>query len=563
VLEDLHGPLVMRIIHSIRHRFWFGQGYDHLHECEDPVFAERALYLPIGVPDSFFADANRWTGQGGRILFVCPFIGSNPYYTSIYKSFKEHFGDLPHVIVGAQDTPVDDPNVLGFVSDEELKRLYLESAVLYYPSTELRHVHYSPIEAAINGMPVVFFEHSLLSRMSDGATLGRVSSVAEARTAIERILEGDAPYIEALRADQRQIAYRFSDAFCGTTWEREMTLRGFTRSLESGSWPAHVLTEMRRWVMRPLAHGRTRIEPHRRAVRPVRTRLDAVQSRQAHGTSLYEGIRFSVDDYPAMVDYVDGVSGNEGWGRWSNGDKVTVALKHRMSGRFRIFLRAIAHGENANVPLTMRIGRQEQKFELSARLDRSPGTWLHFDLLRPASVIEIDIPHPGFALLDGRLLGIGLVELRAAPMVSLPLDQAGSELGSSLIDGLDFRAPAWPPSVDTIEGVGESEGWGRWSLGGQVRLELNHLLSGRVRLFVRAVAYGDNVGAVIRVTIGAASRSLELPSALGPDEEVPLDFDIAEPSNRIAFTVPHPVHPPNDDRLIGIGFMRLRVERLT
>ena len=53
--------------------------------------------------------------------------------------------------MGAQDVPVDDPKVLGFVSDEEMIRLYRECAVLYYHSTETRRVHYPPIEAAING----------------------------------------------------------------------------------------------------------------------------------------------------------------------------------------------------------------------------------------------------------------------------------------------------------------------------------------------------------------------------------------------------------------------------
>ena len=56
LLDDLYGPLVLRKIKAIKERFWFGEGYDNLHECDDSLFAERALFLPIGVPDSVLLD---------------------------------------------------------------------------------------------------------------------------------------------------------------------------------------------------------------------------------------------------------------------------------------------------------------------------------------------------------------------------------------------------------------------------------------------------------------------------------------------------------------------------
>lgn len=558
VLENLHGPLLLRMIEGIKHRFWFGEGYDHLHECEVLLFKERSLFLPIGVPDSFFADANRWTGKDRKILFVCPFVGSNPYYTEIYQRFKNSFGDLPYVIVGAQDVPVSDPNVVGFVSDEELKRLYLECAVLYYPSTELRHVHYSPIEAAINGMPVVYFENSLLSRMSRGAMKGRVSSVLEARQIIERILADDSAFIAEIRQDQREIAYHFSDAYCSGTWKKEMDSRGFTQALAGGSVVSTLLKEVARSVLRPVAGGRMSIEPHRRAVQPFKATLDATQARQAFGSSLYEGVDFSRAEFPAVVDYVSGVSASEGWGRWSNGERVSIVLKHLLQGRFRIFIRAIAYGDNAGVPLPMRIGGETRTFKLSARADEAMGTWLHFELKNPSNVIDIDILHPTRPSLDGRALGIGLIEVRASEPVSLSAQEARTTLGSSLAEGIDFSAPELPKFVDAVEGLSGPEPWGRWSVGDQVRFELNHTLEGPVRLLLRGVGYGPNVGPGVAVTVGDQVRSLPLPAWLPPDEELALDFDLRTPSNVIEIKVPRPTRPEGDDRLLGIGFFRLR-----
>jgi hypothetical protein len=558
VLENLHGPLVLRMIEGIKHRFWFGEGYDHLHECEPPMFEERSLFLPIGVPDSFFADSNKWNGKNKKILFVCPFVGSNPYYTEIYQRFKSSFGDLPHVIVGAQDVPVPDPHVVGFVSDEELRRLYLECAVLYYPSTEQRHVHYSPIEAAINGMPVVFFDNSLLSRMSRGATKGRVSTVAEARQIIERILADDANLIAEIREDQREIAYHFSDAYCSEMWKREMHRRGFTYALERSTMASVFFQEAQRTILRPFARGRTQIDPHRRATQPFAATLSAAQAKSALGCSLYEGLDFRQPDFPPMVDYVAGVSASEGWGRWSNGEKVSVVLKHLLQGRFRIFIRAIAYGENAGVPISMRIGGQTRSFHLSAREDQAFGTWLHFDLKRPANVIDIDIPHPTRPTLDGRALGIGFMEMRLGEPVSLTAQLARATLGSSLIDGINFSAPEWPAFIDVVEGLSDAESWGRWSLGKHVRFELNHTLEGRVRLLLRGIGYGPNVGSGVPIRIGEQTRILLLPPSLAEKEELAVDFDLEKPSNVIEFKVPHPTQPEGDDRHIGIGFIGLR-----
>jgi len=131
VLYNMYGYDSLGKIYNLGDRFWFGEGYEQLHECEPPLLAERALFLPIGVPASFFKNANQWNGSIKKILFVCPNVVSNPYYSAVYQQFKNEFGDLPHVIVGAQDVKVNDPSMLGYVTEEDLHQLYLDCAVLY------------------------------------------------------------------------------------------------------------------------------------------------------------------------------------------------------------------------------------------------------------------------------------------------------------------------------------------------------------------------------------------------------------------------------------------------
>lgn len=235
-LRIIAGSQAFAWIHAAGDRFWFAQGYEQLAECEPPLIADRALYTPLGLPDAFWRSKDRWTGERREILFVCPNVVSNPYYAQIYREFKAAFGDLPHVIVGAQDVPVDDPHMLGYVSDDQLDELYRQCAALFYHSREKRHLHYSPIEAAIVGTPIVFYDDCLLARLVGHRMQGAVATAEEAYTLLEKLVNGDARTIGSLREDQRSIGNHFSDEHCMAAWRAAADTGPWGAALRRESW---------------------------------------------------------------------------------------------------------------------------------------------------------------------------------------------------------------------------------------------------------------------------------------------------------------------------------------
>src|SRR4051794_31070877 len=89
------GRFFLKKVERIEHRFWFGQAYSHLSEVESGVYRRKAVTLPLGLEAA--SPPNAWKGGDARILFVCPRIGTSPYFNEIYQQFKRDFGDYPHL----------------------------------------------------------------------------------------------------------------------------------------------------------------------------------------------------------------------------------------------------------------------------------------------------------------------------------------------------------------------------------------------------------------------------------------------------------------------------------
>jgi hypothetical protein len=415
VLQLLYGERILDSIAALGKRFWFVGGYEQLIEVEPPLFSERELFLPLGVPDNFWKTANTYSGTEKRILFVCPNCVTNPYYAEVYRNFKEHFGDLPHAIVGTQDVPVDDVNVLGFVTDDELVRLYRDSAVMYYHSTELRHVHYSPIEAAINGMPVVYFADSLLGRMTPEIGLGRCATQAEARAAVERVLGGDTAYITAMREEQRALAHKFSDEYCRAMWTVNMHESGYVASLK----PEPALTVYRREAARTLLHpwakGMAALPARIRPPKPARELITTAETDDARVETLADGIDFTEQKYPAFVADVTGMSFPEPTGRWTEAATVAISLSVPLPRRFKLEITGGAYGPNVAAPVMVKIGRHKRVFSFPEGTSTTQVATLEFSTMRRSSLIALSIPHPITPPNDNRMVGLMLARVRILP----------------------------------------------------------------------------------------------------------------------------------------------------
>lgn len=216
LIYQVAGEKLVRDIKAIGSRFWFGAGYDHLHECESHYLKSRNCFLPVGLKGD--DQSHLWNGMVGKILFICPRIGTSPYFNRIYREFLENFHNIQYTVGGAQPVPVDDPNVIGFISRDQHDLNMRQHRVMFYHSNEPNHVHYHPFEAIRSGMPLVFMAGGLLDRMGGIGLPGRCKTVLEARRKIERILANDLLLIKQLRESQNILLEPMKVENCEQAW---------------------------------------------------------------------------------------------------------------------------------------------------------------------------------------------------------------------------------------------------------------------------------------------------------------------------------------------------------
>ncbi len=246
LIRQIGGASLQSALAQASKRFWFGMGYAHLAECEESFIAERAVFMPVGLKTEPLAE--QWQGENKLIFFVCPRIGSSPYFHQVYTNFKEVFKGLAYCIGGAQPIVVRDPHILGFVSGERYAAVMQQSRVMFYHSQEAKHIHYHPFEAIRAGMPLVFMAGGMLDRMGGKHLPGRCKTMSEARRKIARMLADDWGLIEKIRVSQSVLLEPLCADNCGAAWRA-----GFTR----------VVSELQAWrseqASRPPVNKRKRV----------------------------------------------------------------------------------------------------------------------------------------------------------------------------------------------------------------------------------------------------------------------------------------------------------------
>ena len=220
VLFDLLGQQLYLKIRDIGNRFWFSYTYENLIEIEPDILKNRGIFMPIGIKETI---NKQWKGGDGRLLFVSPKINSNKYYYGVYKDFKENFGEFPHVLGGGQIIKVtNDDNVTGFLSREEYDYNMTSLCGMFYHSQNPRHIHYHPIEAMRNGMPVLFMAGGMLDYLDGDKLPGRCKDIKDAKNKIKKLIKGDKLFIRKVVKKQSKILKYFTTDYCFPYWKNAM-----------------------------------------------------------------------------------------------------------------------------------------------------------------------------------------------------------------------------------------------------------------------------------------------------------------------------------------------------
>ncbi len=213
-------PGMLSELSALGDRFVFGQAYENLAEIEQEPLGSRRHTLTVPLPDYVFKRQNGWHGDGAHAVFLCPAVADGNYYQAIYERDKRDFGDLPHQFFGRQLGPVSDPAILPYMTDDELLQLYAAAPVFVYPSTEPRHLHYSPLEAMVVGAPVLYRSGALIDTLTGSADLpGRCADTEEMRRKTQQLLSGDRALAEAIRSTQGTILDSFAEELATQQWQ--------------------------------------------------------------------------------------------------------------------------------------------------------------------------------------------------------------------------------------------------------------------------------------------------------------------------------------------------------
>jgi len=288
LIRQIGGSPLQSAIAQVSKRFWFGMGYDHLADCEEELISGRAVFMPVGLKNVSVSD--QWTGIDRLIFFVCPRIGSSPYFYRVYKNFKDAFKGIAYRIGGAQPIATNDTNILGFVSSERYSEVMQQSRVMFYHSQEPNHIHYHPFEAIRAGMPLVFMAGGMLDRMGGLKLPGRCKSVAEARRKIERILADDWKLIEEIRISQAVLLEPMKPENCERAWRD-----GFAR----------ITTELEAWRSEQTARPKRTEKKKIAVILPVGYRGGSLRGALALAKALHMGSRQFGEDAEVVFIHLD------------------------------------------------------------------------------------------------------------------------------------------------------------------------------------------------------------------------------------------------------------------
>jgi hypothetical protein len=255
------------------------------------------------------------------------------------------------------------------------------------------------VEAAVIGLPVVYYRESLLGSLVQ--TVGAVADDEEGRPLIARLLAGDEELVERITSGQAAIAARFSERWCEAVWAEQLDRSGIGAAIEAAS-RGRDLTGFD--VVDP-----TRFVPREELVVPGEP-VDA--------TPLRDGIDLSRINLSTALAGTHGLGEPEAWGRWVHGRTAVFLLAEPLTGDVEIQLIGGVTEENRGRPLQVQLGDATGELRLDTWIDAPTTTRTVLRVPSPASVLQITAPIV-FRADGGRDLSIGITQILLRPRPSV------------------------------------------------------------------------------------------------------------------------------------------------
>jgi hypothetical protein len=199
---------------NVKYIFSYYQIYTYEQSLSSFFNANNSHIIPLGCSDHFINTyENTHKGTTNKICFVCSKINQCPYYTNVYNQFVENVGTkYEYVLLGKNNEMLTDDNKFNNLSDDAYFNKMSECKLMYYHSTEPRHLHYHPIEALIIGLPVLFHKESLLNSFLMNSP-GKCNDINEVHAKIDRILNNDVAFINKIKKEQQKHIYNFKISY--------------------------------------------------------------------------------------------------------------------------------------------------------------------------------------------------------------------------------------------------------------------------------------------------------------------------------------------------------------
>ncbi|QLU67392.1 hypothetical protein HV173_14900 [Citrobacter freundii] len=206
--------------------------------------------------------------------------------------------------------------------------------------------------------------------------------------------------------------------------------------------------------------------------------------------------------------------------------------------------------KNSNGVVTKIIYRETENKLFS---DSCNGEYKDLKTHKPIDLSTSSFPRYGWRYITGEMYCDGFI----------PYD--GIKYSSSTPNTIDFKKTGFPSFVAGASGVGQVEGWGRWSEGQYVKLFLDVELNKSVTFYIELTTFGPNAGKTLLMTVNNERRVL-VPEA-GKENRYVAKFEFPEVVKKpeITIKVPSPVSPAqlglsDDTREIGLGLIKMHWE---